>query len=89
MFGRVGGTCCRLTVLRTLFQVVHLIRHGQGEHNIAVQNAGGDKSLYKSYEYFDARLTAFGWEQVLFNVISSYYLSTVETKVTLQCCATV
>eukprot|EP00959_Pyramimonas_sp_CCMP1952_P279870 5851419-Pyramimonas_sp.AAC.1 len=39
------------------------IVHGQGEHNVAVENAGGDKSLYNSYDYYDARLTAFGWEQ--------------------------
>ena len=51
-------------------KVVHLIRHGEGEHNLAVERAGGRElpsahALYKSWEYEDAQLTARGWEQVL------------------------
>ena len=42
-------------------QVVHLIRHGQGTHNVA---GHADAREYKSFEWLDAHLTAEGWRQV-------------------------
>ncbi|KAK6945879.1 Histidine phosphatase superfamily, clade-1 [Dillenia turbinata] len=42
-------------------KTLHLVRHAQGIHNVE-----GDKN-YKAYmspEYFDAHLTALGWQQV-------------------------
>lgn len=44
-----------------VWQVLHLIRHGEGYHNVAGRR---DHSLYSSWEYEDAHLTQFGWEQV-------------------------
>lgn len=50
-------------------KVVHLIRHGEGVHNQAVEQAGGRDvpsahALYKSPAYEDAQLTKMGWQQV-------------------------
>ena len=42
-------------------QIVHLVRHGQGYHNVAGE---AEEDLYKSYDFLDAHLTAKGWEQV-------------------------
>ncbi|KAF6265296.1 phosphoglycerate mutase-related protein [Scenedesmus sp. NREL 46B-D3] len=41
-------------------KVLHLIRHGEGYHNVAGRM---DHSLYCSPEYLDAHLTEFGWQQ--------------------------
>ncbi|KAM1030521.1 hypothetical protein TB1_033727 [Malus domestica] len=52
-----GPSLCPLHRCKTL----HLVRHGQGIHNVE-----GAKN-YKAYmkpEYFDARLTPLGWQQV-------------------------
>ena len=42
-------------------QIVHLVRHGQGYHNVAGE---AEEDLYKSYDFLDAHLTAKGWGQV-------------------------
>eukprot|EP00850_Spirogloea_muscicola_P023171 SM000334S12540 [mRNA] locus=s334:51136:53698:- [translate_table: standard] len=39
---------------------IHLIRHGQGYHNVAGEM---DYGAYMSAEYFDAALTPMGWQQ--------------------------
>eukprot|EP00850_Spirogloea_muscicola_P000676 SM000002S05756 [mRNA] locus=s2:2029874:2032373:+ [translate_table: standard] len=39
---------------------IHLIRHGQGFHNVAGET---DYGAYMSAEYFDAALTPMGWQQ--------------------------
>ncbi|KAI3425092.1 hypothetical protein D9Q98_008470 [Chlorella vulgaris] len=41
-------------------KIVHLIRHGQGFHNVA---GHADYSQYKSFDYIDSHLTDFGWHQ--------------------------
>jgi len=41
---------------------VHLIRHGQGYHNVYGE---ADEKAYKSGKYMDAHLTELGWQQVL------------------------
>mmetsp|Transcript_17157 Transcript_17157/g.23700 ORF Transcript_17157/g.23700 Transcript_17157/m.23700 type:complete len:300 (-) Transcript_17157:149-1048(-) len=46
-------------------KVLHFIRHGQGEHNVAVIGGGGDHSIYKSWDYEDAQITKIGWDQAL------------------------
>ncbi len=43
-------------------KIVHLIRHGQGFHNVA---GHADPALYRSWDYYDAHLTDLGWKQVL------------------------
>lgn len=40
--------------------VVHFIRHGEGFHNVAGR---ANHDNYKSPDYLDAHLTAFGWQQ--------------------------
>ena len=42
-------------------QVVHLIRHGQGYHNVVGEM---DERNYASWEHEDAHLTEKGWSQV-------------------------
>lgn len=42
-------------------QTIHFIRHGEGFHNVAGR---ADHDAYKSWDYLDAHLTDFGWEQV-------------------------
>ncbi|KAL2614254.1 hypothetical protein R1flu_025946 [Riccia fluitans] len=42
-------------------KTIHLIRHAQGFHNVAGEK---DFAAYMSPEYFDASLTALGWQQV-------------------------
>jgi len=42
-------------------QIVHLVRHGQGFHNVAGE---AEYELYKSWDYEDAHLTETGWQQV-------------------------
>jgi hypothetical protein len=55
-------TCeCLMDPPGLLPQIVHLVRHGQGYHNVAGE---AEEDLYKSYDFFDAHLTAKGWEQV-------------------------
>ncbi|EKX49752.1 hypothetical protein GUITHDRAFT_43927, partial [Guillardia theta CCMP2712] len=43
-------------------KIVHLMRHGEGEHNAACDIAG-DEDLYEDERYFDAGLTNDGKEQ--------------------------
>ncbi|WIA10112.1 hypothetical protein OEZ85_010319 [Tetradesmus obliquus] len=53
--------CPQLTVVPLRHhKVLHLIRHGEGYHNVAGRK---DHSLYCSPEYLDAHLTEFGWQQ--------------------------
>ncbi len=40
---------------------MHLIRHGQGFHNVYGE---ADEEAYKSNKYMDAHLTELGWHQV-------------------------
>ena len=40
---------------------MHLIRHGQGFHNVYGE---ADEEAYKSGKYTDAHLTELGWKQV-------------------------
>ena len=42
-------------------QIVHLVRHGQGFHNVAGE---AKEELYKSWDFEDAHLTEKGWQQV-------------------------
>lgn len=42
-------------------QVIHLVRHGEGFHNVAGRL---NHDNYKSWSYEDAHLTEFGWKQV-------------------------
>ncbi|KAJ4838054.1 hypothetical protein Tsubulata_047040 [Turnera subulata] len=42
-------------------KTIHLVRHAQGIHNVAGEK---DQNEYLSEEYFDARLTPLGWDQV-------------------------
>lgn len=49
------------TSVRVCMQIVHLIRHGQGFHNVAGE---AQYELYKSWDYEDAHLTERGWQQV-------------------------
>ncbi|OAE34076.1 hypothetical protein AXG93_4280s1270 [Marchantia polymorpha subsp. ruderalis] len=42
-------------------KTIHLVRHGQGFHNVAGES---DFKAYLSPDYFDASLTAKGWQQV-------------------------
>lgn len=42
-------------------KTLHLVRHGQGYHNVAGEK---DFGAYMSYEYVDASLTPLGWQQV-------------------------
>mmetsp|Transcript_14541 Transcript_14541/g.27944 ORF Transcript_14541/g.27944 Transcript_14541/m.27944 type:complete len:306 (-) Transcript_14541:341-1258(-) len=44
-------------------KVLHLVRHGEGFHNVAVRQAGGNHDLYKRWDFEDSQMTAFGWEQ--------------------------
>lgn len=41
-------------------QVLHLIRHCQGYHNVAGKV---DPGAYRSFDYWDAHLTQLGWQQ--------------------------
>ncbi|KAL0034530.1 hypothetical protein WJX79_006951 [Trebouxia sp. C0005] len=41
-------------------KVIHLIRHGQGFHNVAGHK---DPTQYLSFDWEDAHLTEFGWQQ--------------------------
>lgn len=41
-------------------KIVHLIRHGQGYHNVANTL---DKANYTNWAYKDACLTEMGWQQ--------------------------
>ncbi|KAL3137781.1 hypothetical protein ABBQ38_005041 [Trebouxia sp. C0009 RCD-2024] len=41
-------------------KVIYLIRHGQGFHNVAGHK---DSSQYLSYDWEDAHLTEYGWQQ--------------------------
>jgi hypothetical protein len=50
-----------MTSVGLLPQIVHLVRHGQGYHNVAGE---AEEDLYKSYDFLDAHLTAKGWGQV-------------------------
>eukprot|EP00879_Flechtneria_rotunda_P021539 GHRR01022702.1.p1 GENE.GHRR01022702.1~~GHRR01022702.1.p1 ORF type:complete len:260 (+),score=50.95 GHRR01022702.1:194-973(+) len=51
----------RLVVVTTRHhKVLHLIRHGEGFHNVAGRK---DRNNYKSWEYQDAHLTDYGWQQ--------------------------
>jgi hypothetical protein len=64
-------------------KVVHLIRHGEGVHNKAVEQAGGRHvpsahALYKSPAYEDAQLTQIGWQQV--RAESTPFAATVPTQ---------
>ncbi|GER42106.1 phosphoglycerate mutase family protein [Striga asiatica] len=54
-----GGGLSLFPLHRT--KTIHLVRHAQGIHNVE-----GDKNYnaYMSPEYFDARLTELGWQQV-------------------------
>jgi len=49
------------------FKIVHLVRHAQGTHNLAVLNLGGvdggPEEEYKNWAWHDARLTELGREQ--------------------------
>lgn len=42
-------------------QVIYFVRHGQGFHNVA---GHASPANYLSWDYEDAHLTAFGWQQV-------------------------
>merc|ERR1711915_747532 len=42
-------------------KTLHLVRHGQGYHNVAGEK---DHDAYMSYEFFDTSLTPLGWRQV-------------------------
>ena len=42
-------------------QVIHLIRHGEGFHNVAGEL---DERNYLDHKFEDAHLTEFGWRQV-------------------------
>ncbi|GLJ30060.1 hypothetical protein SUGI_0594470 [Cryptomeria japonica] len=42
-------------------KILHLVRHGQGFHNVAQLT---EKDAALCYEYFDASLTPIGWQQV-------------------------
>jgi hypothetical protein len=44
-----------------MMQTLHLIRHGEGFHNVAGQK---DYHAYKSWDFEDAHLTDYGWDQV-------------------------
>lgn len=53
----------RLTVLPMGHtKVLHLIRHGEGFHNVA---GGADPAAYRHWDWEDAHLTPAGWEQAL------------------------
>ena len=53
----------RLTVLPMRHtKVLHLIRHGQGYHNVA---GGADPVAYRHWDWEDAHLTPAGWQQAL------------------------
>lgn len=41
-------------------KVIHLVRHGQGFHNVAGHT---DSAQYLSFDWEDAHLTDFGWQQ--------------------------
>jgi hypothetical protein len=45
---------------RTAAQTIHFIRHGEGFHNVAGR---ADHDAYKSWDYEDAHLTDYGWQQ--------------------------
>jgi hypothetical protein len=47
------------------------VRHAQGVHNV---EGDKDHSAYMKPEFFDARITPLGWNQVTFR--SSFFLST-------------
>lgn len=42
-------------------KTIHLLRHAQGVHNVEGDN---DHSAYMKPEFFDARITPLGWNQV-------------------------
>ncbi|CAG9466043.1 unnamed protein product [Pedinophyceae sp. YPF-701] len=49
-------------------QVIHLVRHGQGFHNLAAERADTPEAKEAAYcmdAYFDAHLTELGWRQAL------------------------
>lgn len=52
-------------------KIVHLIRHGQGFHNVA---GHADYSQYKSFDYIDSHLTDFGWHQASLTAYPSSYM---------------
>eukprot|EP00878_Enallax_costatus_P009327 GHUV01009749.1.p1 GENE.GHUV01009749.1~~GHUV01009749.1.p1 ORF type:complete len:333 (+),score=54.98 GHUV01009749.1:140-1138(+) len=53
--------CPTLTVVPLRHhKVLHLIRHGEGFHNVAGRI---DHETYKSWEYEDSHLTDYGWKQ--------------------------
>lgn len=41
-------------------KIIHLIRHGQGYHNVA---GHANPEAYKSIDFMDAHLTPYGWAQ--------------------------
>ncbi|PON59633.1 Histidine phosphatase superfamily [Parasponia andersonii] len=64
--GRASGGQSLYPLHRT--RILHLVRHAQGFHNVAIKNARkndpNNKALL-SHQFFDAQLTDFGWKQVL------------------------
>jgi broad specificity phosphatase PhoE len=57
-------------------QIVHLIRHGQGYHNVYGE---ADEEAYKSGKYTDAHLTRLGWQQVRRAMFASAPVSALQS----------
>ena len=60
-------------------QTVHLIRHGQGYHNVYGE---ADEEAYKSGKYTDAHLTRLGWQQVRRATFASAPVLALHSRIT-------
>ncbi|XP_047328548.1 phosphoglycerate mutase-like protein 1 [Impatiens glandulifera] len=60
-------------------KTIHLVRHAQGFHNVAGEK---EHSAYMSEEFFDAKLTDLGWQQVD-NLRKHVHSSGIDQKVEL------
>lgn len=77
------ASLCILTQPAPFFppQVIHLIRHGQGYHNVAGHN---DYHQYRSEAYFDSHLNELGWQQA---ETLGRYMRQAGTKVDVVICS--